>query len=131
MRSHHLPGPGDRRFVEGSTQDREAARRERLLRQVMNSNLPEIARSDLVFEQFGIVHETTTGRLYQARRDDVADLEYVPSAAAFFIGADGQPVLLERPTGAESIQARHEQQAAREQRRNQPRQKPAWMTAKR
>jgi hypothetical protein len=50
-----LIDPADRRFVEGSDEDREAARREwhrqRLVAQVLSSSLPELARSDLAFHR--------------------------------------------------------------------------------
>lgn len=46
-------------FVTGTEEDRKQARddwhRQRFVRQVMSSNLPEIPRSSLTFHRFGIV----------------------------------------------------------------------------
>ena len=125
-----LLDPTDAAFVTGTEEDRKKARDEwhkaRFVRQMMSSNLPEIRRSSLAFHRFGIVEDTTDGRLYRARRDGVADIGYV-DAAAYYFAASGVPVLLEPAPGPKTKAELEQRQAARMERRNALKPRPAWM----
>ena len=136
-RQHQFHGaamldPADPRFVTGTEQDREAARREwhkqRFLAQLERSSLPEIPRDNLTFGRFGQVEDTTTGRLFRVRHDELGDVEYLGGVVAYYLDEHGSPHLLEEPHGPQSRQALEEQQAEREERRAAPRPKPSWMT---
>jgi hypothetical protein len=124
-----LLDPNARAFVEGSEADIKQAREEwhrhRFVGQVMSSNLPEIPRSSLVFRRFRIVENAEDGRLYRLRLD--ATEVAIETAVAFFLDANGTPVLLEPPPGPQTRAELEQQRAAREQRRNAPKPRPAWM----
>lgn len=126
-----LLDPADPRFVTGSEEDRKRARaewrRQCFVAAVMNAKLVEIPRGDLAFGRFGILENTRTGDLYRARRGEIEDLDYSP-AVAYYVGADGLPVLLERPAGPKTVAEREQLRAEQERRRTAPRPKPAWMT---
>jgi hypothetical protein len=123
--------PSNPIYVTGTEEDRKRARdqwhRDRFVAQVRRSSLPELPRATLAFGRFGIVEDTTDGRLYRARRDEIGDLEYATGVVAYYLNEAGLPVLLEEPPGPQSRQALEEQQAAREARRKAPRPRPAWM----
>jgi hypothetical protein len=122
--------PADARFVTGSPEEIEEARRQwhrqRFAAQVANSALDQLDAADLKPHRFGIVEHAPTGRLYAVRRDELPDLEYA-NAIAYYVDASGAPRLLEEPPGPQSVQALAEQQANREKRRAAPRPRPAWM----
>jgi hypothetical protein len=136
-RQHQFHGaamldPADPRFVTGTEEDREAARREwhkqRFLAQLQRSELPELPLEHLAFGRFGGVEDTRDGRLYTRRPDELADLDYATGVVAYYLDEHGSPHLLEEPHGPQSRQALEAEQAALEERRNQPRPKPSWLT---
>ena len=125
-----LLDPAGREFVEGDETTRAEARRawhaHRWTAQVMSSTLEELPRSELAFRRFGIVEHVPSGRLYRLRKDQLPDIEY-SSASAFFTDANGVPVLLEPPPGPQTVDEAERRQAARMERRNAPKPRPAWM----
>jgi hypothetical protein len=130
MSVHMTIDPSDARFVTGTAQERQLARAEyrRQLRIAiaMRSGLPEIPRSDLSFLKFGLIEDLASGNFYHAVRGELDDPKH-SSAVGFYLTASGDPVYLERPAGSPQNRAELEElQAAREQRKNAPKARPAW-----
>lgn len=127
-----LLDPSDPKYVTGSEEDRQQARaewhRHRYIAEVMRSDLTEVPRSNLEPFRHRTLEDTTTGTFYQPRLDGLIDLNYIPDAIAYYIDASGLPVLLEEPSGPKTRAELEQYQAAREQRRNAPRPKPAWLS---
>jgi hypothetical protein len=125
-----LLDPSDPRYVVGTEADRAKARDEwhahRILAQLMRSDLEEVRRADLRPFRFGLLEHERTGRFYQRHRGALVELHYVPNAVAWFVAADGSPVVLEKPSGPQTRAELEQQQAERAQRRNAPRPTPAW-----
>jgi hypothetical protein len=126
-----LLDPADPRYVTGSPEDRKRARdewhRHKFTAEVMSSGLPEIPRVDIALLRFGMVENTRNGDLYRVRRDGLIDLNWT-SAIAYYVDADGVPVLLEpSASGPKSRGELEAWEAEREQRRNAPKPMPAWM----
>lgn len=116
--------PADRRFVEGSEEDRRRAReqwhRSRFEAEVMRSGLTEIPRANLRPVMRAMLEDDRDGTFYLPRRDQLVDITFT-NAVAFFAAADGSLVLLERPAGMVKNRLELEQrQAEREARRNAP-----------
>ena len=115
--------PADARFVTGTAEEQRRARAEwrraRFIAQVMASNLPEIPRADLTSGRFGRLEDTRTGTFYRAALGQLHDLDYTP-AVAYFVGVDGTPFLLERPSGPKTRAELEQQQRERDERRNAP-----------
>jgi hypothetical protein len=122
-----LLDPAHPRYVTGSPEEREQARREwqqhRFTAQVMASNLEEIPRAHLELHRFGVVEDDRTGTFYRPRRDGLIDLEFT-NAVAYYVDADGVAVLLERPSGPATRSEVEQRRAEREQRRNTPQAAP-------
>jgi hypothetical protein len=121
----------DPRYVTGSPEDRKRARdewhRHKYIAEVMRSGLEEISRAEISPLRFGAVEDTRTGDFYRPRRDGLVDLNWT-SAVAYYCDDAGTPILLERPSSGPQNRAEFEAHAAeREQRRNAPKPKPAWM----
>ncbi len=126
--------PSNPIYVTGTEEDRKRARdqwhRDRFLAQLLRSSLPEISRASLVDRRFGIVEDTTDGRLYRARRDEIGDLEYATGVIAYYRTEAGVPVLLEEPPPGhpQTVDEERQRKAEREQQRSRPRPKPSWLT---
>ena len=90
--------PNHARYVTGTPEDRERARREwhrqRFIAQVMCSELEEIPRDDITPHRFGTVEDVRTGRLFRQRRDGLIDLDWT-DANAYYMDPNGTPILLE------------------------------------
>ena len=95
----------------------------------MRSGLEEIPRSNLEPFRFGTLEDTTTGTFYQPRRDGLIDFNYVKNAIAFYVDRAGLPVLLERSNGPQTRAELEAREDEREQRRNAPKPRPAWMNS--
>jgi hypothetical protein len=126
-----LLDPTSPRFITGSEADQKQARdewrRNRYVAEVMRSDLEEIPRSNLKPLRYGTLEDTTTGTFYRPRRDGLTDLNDATGTVAYYVDPDGTPVLLERPNGPKTQAELEQQQAEREQRRNAPKSRPAWM----
>ena len=123
--------PADPRFVTGTTEQIAQARlewhRQQALQAAMRSSLPEIPRSDLSFQKFGLIEHIGSGNFYRALRGVVDDPQYSPAVGYYIDEAGGLPVYLERPVSRPRDRAELEQmRAEREARRNAPKERPAW-----
>jgi hypothetical protein len=119
--------PSDPRFVTGTAQEQQQARaeyrRQLAIAIAMWSGLPEIPSSDLKLLRFGLIEDLASGNFYFAVGGEV-DPKH-SSAVGFYLTAAGDPVYLERPARPPQNRAELEQQQAeREQRKNQP--KRTW-----
>jgi hypothetical protein len=126
-----LLDPSHPRFVTGSEADQAKARAQwradRFLHQLMSSDLSEIPRSDLRPFRPGVLEDQRTGQFWKPHRGELVDLTYLPGAAAYFIAADGHPVVLEKPPGPQTRDELEARRAANEQRRaEQAKIVPAW-----
>ena len=92
-----LLDPSHARYVTGTPEDRERARREwhrqRFIAQVMRSDLEEIPRDDIQPHRFGS-SRTCDCRLFRQRRDGLIDLDWT-DATAYYMDPNGTPILLE------------------------------------
>ena len=127
-----LKGFSDQALIEGGAdaerRARDELRREQRLRIAMTSGKPELPRSDLAPAHLGLLEHTPTGEYYAVSLGEQYG-EKLDTFAAFYIDRNGDPVFLERPaSGPKSRAELAEQQAAREERRNQPRPRPVWMS---
>ena len=77
----------------------------------------EIPRTDLERRLPGTLEDRGKGKLYRPRLDGLIDLDYIPTAIAYFVDGAGLPVLLEAPTGPKTVAELEAHRAAKEQAR--------------
>ena len=129
-KTQELLDPSSSRFVTGTAEEQEEARREwrrhMLIREVVRSDRVEIPRAELVSRRFGILEHESTGSYDRAVGGDP---QFLRHAEWYFVTEAGDVLLLERPSsGPQSRQELEQLEADREARRNTPKLKPAWMT---
>ena len=90
--------PSDARYVTGTPEEREGARREwhrqRFIAQATRSDLEELPRDDIQPHPFGTVEDARTGLLLRQRRDGLIDLDWTDATPDHMHPA-GTPLLLE------------------------------------
>jgi hypothetical protein len=81
--------------AENERREREDRRRQQRVAHAMRAGWPELPRSDLSFGRF-VVEHVPSGNYFKPMGGEVIVSD--DAVAAFFVDADGDAVLLERPT---------------------------------
>jgi hypothetical protein len=118
--------PTNPKLVTGTPEEQDQARREwkrhERIRQIVTSAKTEIPRSEVVFERFWIEHEPS-GDFYCPF---AGDPEFADDVPAYYVAASGEPIMLQRTHNPANRAELEQSRRAREERRNAPKQTPAW-----